>query len=205
MEALLLVDLQNDFFPGGALGVPKANAIFPLANQIQDHFELIIASKDWHPKNHKSFSENHPSHKAFDIVELNGLSQILWPIHCVQETKGAEFHPQLRIDKIRKIIYKGTDPNIDSYSAFFDNMHNKSTELDLYLRNQNVKHLYILGLATDYCVQYTVLDAIQLDFKTSVILDGCFGINKSSGDIETAIENMKKAGATIINSHDIAC
>jgi len=202
-NALLLVDLQNDFFPGQALGVPSAEAIFPLANQIQERFEHIIASKDWHPADHKSFAQNHPGHHVFEEIQLEGLPQVLWPVHCVQNTPGAEFHPKLNTHKIRKIIYKGTDPNIDSYSAFFDNKHQKKTELDSYLQAHEVSSLFVLGLATDYCVQYTVLDAIQLGFKTFVILDGCFGINKNPGDIDKAIENMRNAGAIMINSHKL--
>lgn len=199
-SALLLVDLQNDFFPGGALGVPGAEAIFPLANDLQDHFDIIIASRDWHPADHQSFASNHPGHKVYDVIDLNGLSQVLWPDHCVQETKGSLFHPNLRFDKISKIIFKGTDPLIDSYSTFFDNAHQKSTGLDVYLETKGINTLYIMGLATDYCVQYSVLDAVDLGLKVFVIEDGCFGINKNPNDVEIAYENMKRAGAIIINS-----
>jgi len=199
-SALILVDLQNDFFPGGALGVPGAEAIFPLANAIQKQFELIIATKDWHPKNHGSFASNHPGCHPFEVVELKGISQVLWPDHCVQKTKGAEFHSKLQTHKIRHVIYKGTDPGLDSYSAFFDNAHRKSTELHQTLQENTVNTVYIMGLATDYCVQYSVLDALTLGYKTFVILDGCFGINKNPGDVEQALENMKTAGAILLNS-----
>lgn len=202
-KALLLVDLQNDFFPGNALGVPNAEAIFPLANQMQSYFDLVVASKDWHPPNHLSFARNHPGYHDFEIIQLKGLPQVLWPAHCVENTHGAEFHPKLETTHIKKIIYKGTDPEIDSYSAFFDNAHQKKTELDAYLRSQGVNTLYLLGLATDYCVQYTALDALKLGFKTFVILDGCFGINQQIGDIDKAIQNMKDAGANIIESQKI--
>lgn len=199
-RALILVDLQNDFFPGGALGVPGAEAIFPLANTIQKKFDIIVATKDWHPKNHGSFAANHPGCKVFEVVELNDIPQVLWPNHCVQETTGSDFHPSLNTQKISKIIYKGTDPGLDSYSTFFDNAHRKTTELHQYLQEQNVTELYMMGLATDFCVQYSVLDAVNLGYKTFVILDGCFGINKNSGDVEHAIDTMQKAGAIIINS-----
>jgi nicotinamidase/pyrazinamidase len=199
-DALILVDLQNDFFPGGALGVPGANAIFPLANTIQDHFDIVIATKDWHPKNHGSFANNHPGCHPYEIVELNDLPQVLWPAHCIQETKGSQFHPKLKTKKITKIIHKGTDARLDSYSTFFDNAHQKQTELHQYLQEKEVKDLYIMGLATDYCVQFSVLDAIALGYRTHVILDGCFGINKKPGDIDKAIENMKAAGAIIVDS-----
>jgi nicotinamidase/pyrazinamidase len=203
LRALILVDLQNDFFPGGALPVREAHAIFPLANEIQDHFHLIIASKDWHPSNHGSFASNHPCHKTHEIVDLNGLPQILWPDHCVQNTLGSEFHPKLRTDKIHKIFYKGTDPTIDSYSTFFDNAHRKTTGLGDYLREQEIQEVYIMGLATDYCVLYSVLDARKLGFKTYVIQDGCFGIEEKPGDIEKAFQEMKNSGATIIKSEEL--
>lgn len=195
--ALILVDLQNDFFPGGALGVPGAEGLFPLANDIQDRFKQIVATKDWHPKNHGSFASNHPGCHPYEVVELNGIMQVLWPDHCVQNTQGAEFHPGLQTAKINKIIHKGTDPGLDSYSTFYDNAHRKSTELHAYLQENNITTVYIMGLATDYCVQYSVLDAIILGYKTHVILEGCFGINKTPDDVEKAISNMQEAGAIL--------
>lgn len=199
-DALILVDLQNDFFPGGALGVPGAEAIFPLANTIQEHFDTVVATKDWHPKNHGSFASNHPGHAIFDIVDLDGIPQVLWPDHCVQGSLGAEFHPKLQTERINKIVLKGTDPSIDSYSTFFDNAHRKSTELYPYLLERHIENVYLLGLATDYCVLYSVLDAVKLGYNCYVIIDGCFGINKDPKDVDTAIEAMKKAGAHIIDS-----
>lgn len=202
-KALLLVDLQNDFFPTGTLPVKASDHIFPLANKLQDYFPLIIASQDWHPKDHKSFISQHPGHALYDIVDLNGLPQVLWPDHCVQNSLGAALHPKLKTDRIHKIIYKGTDPNIDSYSAFFDNARQKSTDLFDYLREQEVTDLYILGLATDYCVLYTVLDARHLGFNTFVIEDACFGIEQITGDIEQAKAKMREAGAILVTSVDI--
>jgi len=202
-KALLLVDLQNDFFPGGALAVQKADQIFPLANDLQNYFSHIIASKDWHPSTHKSFASQHPGSALYDIIDLNGLTQVLWPNHCVQESPGSEFHPLLKTDRIQKIVYKGTDTEIDSYSPFFDNAHRKSTGLDNYLKEQGIQEIYIMGLATDYCVLYSVLDARHLGYKTYVIEDGCFGIEKNSGDITSAKQQMKDAGAKLIQSRDI--
>lgn len=202
-EALLLIDIQNDFLPGGALAVPHADGIFPLANQIQAYFTQIIATKDWHPANHISFISNHPTHQVFDTLYLSGIPQVLWPIHCVQETKGAEFPPQLQLDKISKIIYKGTDPNLDSYSGFFDNAHRKATGLEDYLRAQNIHTLYIMGLATDYCVLYSVQDAIKLGFRTIVIEDGCFGINQNPDAAKNAFKTMQECGALILPSQSI--
>jgi len=202
-SALILIDLQNDFFPGGSLGVPGADAIFPLANTVQDLFDFVVATQDWHPQNHTSFASNHPSKKAFEVIDLNGIPQVLWPDHCVQGTKGAEFHSKLRKDKISKIIHKGTDPKIDSYSAFYDNAHLKETELEPFLKEKGIHTVYIMGLATDYCVYYSVLDAVKLGFKTYLIEDGCFGINKNTGDVENALKQMKQAGATIIKSSSL--
>lgn len=199
-NALILVDLQNDFFPGGALGVPGSEMIFPLANDIQKHFDLIIASKDWHPHNHQSFASNHPGHAVFEVLQLNNHTQVLWPDHCVQNTVGADFYPKLQVDKIQKCILKGTDLNIDSYSVFFDNAHLKQTELSGYLETQGVKTLYMMGLATDYCVKYSVLDGLQLGYDVFVIEDGCFAINQHVSDEKQAFEEMKCAGAHIIHS-----
>lgn len=201
--ALILVDLQNDFFPGGALAVKGADKIFPLANEIQDYFPLVVATKDWHPRTHKSFASQHPGHKVHDVISLHGVQQILWPDHCIQNTLGSEFHPSLRTESIHKIIYKGTNPDIDSYSTFFDNEHKKNTGLAQYLEDQNVTEVYIMGLATDYCVLYSVLDARHLNIKTYVLQDGCFGIENNPGDIKKAYEKMQDAGATLLHSDDI--
>lgn len=203
-RALLLVDLQNDFFPGGALAVKNADGIFPLANDIQDRFSLIIASKDWHPPNHKSFRSQHPGHALYDVISLNDLPQVLWPDHCIQNTPGSDFHSALKTHSIQKIVYKGTDPEIDSYSTFFDNAHRKSTGLDDYLKSQHVTDIYIMGLATDYCVLFSVLDARKLGLNTFVIEDGCFGIDKNPNDIEKAKETMREAGAKLLKSSEIS-
>ena len=198
--ALILVDLQNDFLPGGALAVPDGDAVIPIANEVQRAFDLIVATQDWHPRDHGSFAANHPGKKVGDVVDLNGLSQILWPMHCVQNTRGAEFSPGLRTDRITKVFRKGTDPGIDSYSTFFDNAHRRSTGLDDYLRGHGVREVAILGLATDYCVKFSVLDARELGFDVRVIEDGCRGVNLKPSDSADAIEEMRRAGAAIVTS-----
>jgi nicotinamidase/pyrazinamidase len=193
-KALIMVDLQNDFCPGGSLGVPDGDAVISMANQLQPHFDLVIATKDWHPKNHMSFASNHPGRKIGDVVTVNDLIQILWPDHCVQETKGSEFHPALDTSRIDKIIFKGVDQSIDSYSAFFDNAHLRSTGLGEYLRTKDVQKIYIMGLATDYCVKYSCLDAVHLGFDVYVIEDACRGVELSPGDIKKALDLMQQAG-----------
>lgn len=199
-KALLLVDLQNDFMPTGVLPVADADTVVPIINEIQKKFDLIIATQDWHPENHKSFALNHSAKKPFDIIDLYGLEQVLWPPHCVQHTKGAEFVSTLDATRINKIIQKGTDCEIDSYSSFFDNGHRKKTELNDYLKQQNVTDVYICGLAIDYCVKFTALDAIQLGFKTYVIEDACRGVNLESNHVAQAVDEMKRAGVKVIKS-----
>jgi nicotinamidase/pyrazinamidase len=205
-KALILTDIQNDFVPGGALAVPKGDEIVPVANRLIPDYDLVVATQDWHPANHKSFANRHPGKNVGDIIELGGLEQVLWPDHCVQGTHGAELVEGLNKKRIDKIIHKGTDPNIDSYSTFFDNEHRKSTGLDKYLKEQSVDEVYIMGLATDYCVKYSVLDSINLGFKTYIILEGCRGIDMNPGDCEKAINEMKQAGAIVINQrHEKTC
>lgn len=200
MKALILVDIQNDFLPGGALAVSNGDEVIPVANHVSPKFELVFATQDWHPRDHGSFAANHPGKKVGDVVDLNGLSQILWPVHCVQNTRGAEFVAGLRTDRITMVFRKGTDPGIDSYSTFFDNAHRRSTGLADYLRGQGVREVAILGLATDYCVKFSVLDARELGFDVRVIEDGCRGVNLKPSDSADAIEEMRRAGAAIVTS-----
>lgn len=197
-SALILVDLQIDFCPGGALAVANGDELIPIANALAKHFDLVVASQDWHPANHKSFAANHPWRKIGQIIEVNGLSQILWPIHCVNDTFGALFAPGLDLNRIDHIVQKGTDPEIDSYSAFFDNGHRKATGLEDYLRDQNVDSVFIMGLATDYCVKFTAMDAVNLGFKTYLFEDGSKGVELKPGDVKNAVSEMEKAGVTII-------
>jgi len=203
MRALILVDIQNDFLPGGALPVPEGDRVVPVANRAMERFELVVATKDWHPPDHESFASRHPGHKVGDVVNLHGLEQVLWPDHCVQGTAGAEFAPGLNSAGIEEVVYKGTDPTVDSYSTFFDNAHRRSTGLEKYLRAHGVGEIYLLGLATDYCVLFSALDAVELGLATRVVLDGCRGVNLHSGDVERAIERMRAAGVRMVRSHEL--
>jgi len=197
MKALILVDIQNDFCPGGALPVREGNKIVPLVNEIQKHFNIIVATQDWHPQDHGSFASNQGK-KPGERIILGGLEQILWPDHCVQGSPGAEFVKGLNMSQVIKVFQKGTDKNIDSYSAFFDNAHKKATGLGDFLKMKDVSEIYVTGLATDYCVKYTALDAVQLGFKVFVIKEACRGVNMEMNDTEKACDEMKKAGVHII-------
>jgi nicotinamidase/pyrazinamidase len=200
MKALILTDIQNDFCPGGALPVREGDLIVPLVNLLQPLFGLVVATQDWHPASHGSFAANHPGKHVGDVVELNGLPQILWPVHCVQNTPGADFHPLLDRRRIARVFHKGTDPEIDSYSSFFDNGHRKPTGLADYLKAQTVDEVFLCGLATDYCVKFSALDAVDLGFKTRVIHDACRGVNLQPGDVEKAIEQMQAKGVAVLAS-----
>ena len=202
-SALVMVDIQNDFCQGGSLAVPQGDAIVELANALQPHFDLVIATQDWHPQDHTSFAANHHDRKVGEVIELDGISQIMWPVHCVQNTTGAQFHPQLEVSRINKIVHKGADRLIDSYSAFYDNAHLRSTGLGDYLQEHGVEEVYIIGLATDYCVKYSCLDAASLNLKTHVIIDACRGIDLKPGDIDKALTEMVAVGVDIISSEKI--
>jgi len=200
MKALILVDLQNDFLPNGALPVPQGDAVIPLANQLQGAFKLVVATQDWHPPNHKSFASNHPGRKPGDVILLRGRPQILWPVHAVQNTHGAELAAGLMLNRVNKLFKKGTDPEIDSYSGFFDNDHQHATGLHEYLQDKRVTEVFLMGLATDYCVQATALDAVGLGFKAFLIEDACRGANLQPDDVPRAVENMKQAGVVVVGS-----
>ena len=203
MDALILVDIQNDFMPDGALPVPEGDVIIPVVNALQGRFDIVIATRDWHPANHGSFASQHPGHKPGDVIELNGLQQILWPDHCVQESTGARFHPQLDVSGLAHVIFKGTDPGIDSYSGFFDNGHRKSTGLDDWLKAHGITDIYLCGLATDYCVKFTALDGRRCGYNTYVVKDACRAVNLEAGDEKKAYREMAAAGCRLITSSDI--
>lgn len=169
MKALIIVDMQNDFMPGGALAVPEGDLIIDRINELQNKFELIVATQDWHPANHKSFASQHEGKNPFDIIELNGIQQTLWPDHCIQGTPGANLHLDLNTNRIEAIFRKGTNPEIDSYSGFFDNGRKKNTGLHGYLQDRKVDAVYVCGLAADYCVYYTAMDALSLGYSTSIL------------------------------------
>lgn len=201
-KALLVVDIQNDFLPGGALPVDEGNRVIPIINELMEkQFDLIVASKDWHPACHVSFASTHHRRPA-ETIMVGGEEQTLWPDHCVQDTVGSEFAPELQKERIHDIVYKGTDPLIDSYSAFYDNKHRRSTGLAEFLRQKKIDTIYIAGLATDYCVKFSVLDALREGFKIFVVKDACRGVNINPHDSQSALDEMVKAGAVIINSFE---
>ena len=200
MNALLVVDIQNDFLPGGALAVADGDQVIPIANRLMDCFALVLATQDWHPAHHGSFAANHPGRQPGEVIDLNGITQILWPVHCVQGSPGAAFSTQIRADRFHKIFKKGIDPGIDSYSGFFDNGWRRSTGLAEYLKERNVDEIFICGLATDYCVKFSALDSISSGLHTSVIEDGCRGVDLKPGDSAAAIAEMRKSGVSIVDS-----
>jgi len=202
-QALLLVDLQNDFCAGGALPVAEGSQTVGIANQMialfQSQGNKIIATQDWHPADHGSFASVQKT-TPFQQGTLAGLTQTWWPNHCIQHSHGAEFHPQLNIAAVSHITQKGSQQEIDSYSAFFDNGHRHNTGLDEWLRQHHVSKLVIMGLATDYCVKYTVLDALTLGYQVIVIIEGCRGVNLQPSDSEQALQEMAQAGAQLMTS-----
>ncbi|MBL6448754.1 bifunctional nicotinamidase/pyrazinamidase [Fulvivirga sp. 29W222] len=201
MNALMIVDIQNDFTPEGSLAVPHGDEIIPIVNELQKSFELVIATQDWHPRNHKSFASNHQERTPFETTMLQGLEQILWPDHCVQGSSGAKFHASLHMEKIEAIFRKGMNPEIDSYSGFYDNGHKKSTGLSGYLKERKVKNVYICGLAADFCVFYTAKDALREGFGTYVIEDATRAIDQN-GFLKAKYE-IKALGGKTIKSKDI--
>jgi nicotinamidase/pyrazinamidase len=202
MKTLILIDVQNDFMPYGALPVAEGDQIVPIINKIIYKFDLVVATQDWHPKNHISFASNHKDKKPFDVMDLDGFKQTLWPDHCVQGTSGAEFHPDLEIKPIEAIFRKGTNPNIDSYSGFYDNLHKKNTGLAGYLREKKAKDLYFVGLATDYCVYYSIIDALKEGFNVYLIEDATRAIDKNLYENHLKKELLEK-NVKIITSKNI--
>lgn len=198
--ALLLVDLQVDFMPTGMLPVTEGDQVIPIANRLITQYQTVVATQDWHPGDHGSFAANHPWRKPGQVIELNGLPQVLWPMHCIQETWGAEFVDELDTEAITKVFRKGTDPGIDSYSGFFDNGHRKSTGMAEWLREQGISDVHVLGVATDFCVKFTVLDALREGFTATLLVDACRGVNLVAGDVDKAVVDMREAGATISDS-----
>jgi len=200
MNAFLVVDVQNDFLPGGALAVPDGDQVISIANRLVECFALVLATQDWHPANHGSFAANHPNRRPGEMIDLNGIRQILWPVHCVQGSPGAAFSAQLRTERFSNVFRKGVDPGIDSYSGFFDNGRKRSTGLAEYLRDRNVDELFICGLATDYCVKFSSFDSIGSGIRTHVIEDACRGVDLKPGDSAAAIAAMRDAGVSIVES-----
>ena len=200
MKTLLIIDVQNDFLAGGALAVPDGGAVVPIINRLQAGFDLVVATQDWHPPDHGSFAANHPGKQPGDTTELAGLPQTLWPVHCVQDTPGADFAPGLASEGWEYVCRKGTDPGVDSYSGFFDNGHRHATGLENFLRMRGVEELWLAGLATDYCVKYTALDARAAGFRVHLIAEACRGVELHPGDTAHALEKMHLAGVLLANA-----
>ncbi|MFZ5710283.1 MAG: bifunctional nicotinamidase/pyrazinamidase [Pseudomonadota bacterium] len=192
-EALIVIDVQNDFCPGGALAVAGGDEIIGGVNRLMSDFPVIVLTQDWHPADHASFAANHPGASPFSLVTMPYGPQVLWPVHCVQGTPGAEFHRDLRTDDADLVIRKGFRPAIDSYSAFFENDRATPTGLEGYLRNRGVSDLTLAGLATDYCVAYSALDAARLGFGVTVRLDLCRAIDRD-GSLARARSELQTAG-----------
>lgn len=201
MKTLVIIDMQNDFIPGGSLAVPEGDQIVVLINQLQEKFDLVIATQDWHPQDHSSFAAKYPGKNEFDKIELHGQEQILWPVHCVQDSEGAQFHSDLNTEKIEIIIRKGTSKEIDSYSGFYDNAHLKSTGLAGSLKGKGAEELYFCGLAAEYCVYYSVMDALKEGFSATLIEDATRPLNLK--DFQQAKENILKKGGKIIKSMEL--
>ncbi len=196
-HALIVVDMQHDFMPGGPLGVPGANEIVPDVRALVDDFELVIATQDWHPKDHGSFASQHPGKTG--LIELDGLSQIIWPDHCVQQTHGASFVPECGLDRA-VVFQKGQTPTVDSYSGFFDNAKRRDTGLHAFLQSKGVTKLSVCGVATDYCVRFTVEDACALGYEVRLCRWATRGVELQPGDIQNAIESMRERGAIIADN-----
>ncbi len=201
MKALLIVDVQVDFLPGGALPVPHGDVIVPVINRIQRLYPLVAATQDWHPPGHLSFASSHPGRKPFDVIMLNGAEQVLWPDHCVWDTPGANFAPGLETGHIAAIFRKGMDPNVDSYSGFFDNGRRRKTGLAEWLRGMGVSEVHVAGLAADYCVAYTARDAAMLGFKVTILLDATRPISKPG--FERVATELAGIGVRIVPSNEV--
>jgi nicotinamidase/pyrazinamidase len=199
-RALVLVDLQYDFCPGGALQVPDGDATIAVANRLAPRFPIVVATQDRHPRDHGSFAANHPKCEPYQRIELHGLPQVLWPVHCVEGTRGAALHDDLDQARVDAVFPKGTDPTVDSYSGFWDNGRRKATGLGDWLRARGVTEVVVLGLATDYCVRATALDAVADGFACTLVADGCRAVELAPGDGERAIEAMRAGGVTITTS-----
>ncbi|MFV1885106.1 MAG: bifunctional nicotinamidase/pyrazinamidase [Balneola sp.] len=202
MEALVIIDVQNDFCPGGKLAVPGGDEIIPIINSLLPHVKHVIQTQDWHPQEHLSFASNHTDTSEYDSIPLSYGDQILWPDHCVQGTAGAEFHPELITNSTQLIVRKGFRKEIDSYSAFFENDQHTKTGLDGFLKNLGISKLFLCGLATDFCVKWSALDAIKLGYNVTLIQDAVRAINLNNSEA-LAFQEMKEAGISFISSKDL--
>jgi nicotinamidase/pyrazinamidase len=202
-KALLVIDVQNDFCPGGSLAVDHGDEVVPVINSLIPLFSRAIATQDWHPADHVSFASSHPGKKAMDTVDAEGIRQVLWPDHCVQGTRGAELHPRVDVRGIGFVLRKGMRRGLDSYSAFFENDRRTETGLHYLLKGLGIKEIVLCGLATDYCVLHSALDARRLGFRVSLVTDACRGVGFPTGSVEEALREMEKSGVTMARSGDL--
>lgn len=201
-ELLLVVDVQNDFCPGGALAVPEGDRVVPVINRLARRFDHVAATQDWHPPGHQSFASSHPGRQPFETIEVSYGTQVLWPDHCVQGTGGANFHPDLDLTRAELIVRKGYRAAIDSYSAFFENDRATPTGLAGYLKERGFKRLYLCGLAIDYCVNYSALDAVRAGFEALVVEDACRAIDLE-GSLAAARRDMAEAGVEVVTAKSL--
>jgi nicotinamidase-related amidase len=202
-RVLLIVDVQNDFCPGGSLAVNGGDEVVAVINTLLSRFPRAVATQDWHPVGHVSFASSHPGKKVLDTIDAGGTHQVLWPDHCVQGTRGAELHPMLDVRGIGLVLRKGMSMGMDSYSAFFENDRKTETGLSQYLEGLKLREVFVCGLATDYCVFFSAMDARRLGFKVSLVADACRGVDFPSGSIDKALSEMRKAGVTSVESGKI--
>jgi nicotinamidase/pyrazinamidase len=201
--ALLIVDVQRDFCPGGSLAVPTGDQIIPVINRLAGRFPVVVATRDWHPEDHVSFASRHPGRRPFETVEVSYGKQVLWPDHCVRSTSGAEFHPDLDLRAVGMVLHKGMRRDLDSYSAFLENDHSTPTALDAWLRAKDVTDVYVTGLAEDFCVRATALDAIRLGFRAYVVGDATRAVDAPAGSADRARRELREAGVTIADSRGL--
>ncbi|MDG1481416.1 MAG: bifunctional nicotinamidase/pyrazinamidase [Myxococcota bacterium] len=203
MRALIVVDLQNDFMPGGPLGVSGAHAVIPLTNALMSRFDVVVATQDWHPPDHGSFAANHDGHSPYDEIVLNGLQQTLWPVHCVQGTSGAAFVDALDDSQFSAVVRKGTDKRVDSYSGFADNGNRNRTGMAGLLSERGVTEVYVCGVATDFCVKFTARDAVAAGFKVFLIEDACRGVAMTPTAVSAALRELEDLGVVITTSEKV--
>lgn len=201
--ALIIIDIQNDFCPGGSLAVTEGDTIIPIVNEIAPQFRRVVATRDWHPAGHISFASSHAGHEPFESISTDGGEQMLWPDHCVQGSAGAQLHPDLDTRPIDLIVHKGTRPRLDSYSALFENDHETPTGLEGYLRHLGLSTLYFCGLASDVCVYFSAIDARKLGFATYLITDATAGVDRPPGNVKRTMDEMREAGVVMVSSAEL--
>lgn len=204
MRALILVDIQNDFLPGGRLAVAEGDAVVPVANALMDRVDVVVGTLDWHPAGHESFASAHAGRSPGEVVDLHGLDQVLWPDHCVQWSGGAAPAPELHTARVQRFFTKGEDPTVDSYSGFWDNGRRHATGLAGWLRGRGVTEVLVVGLALDYCVRFTALDALDAGFRTTVVVDATRAVELRPGDGAAAVAALQAAGVRVVESADLA-